>query len=388
MDPEQKLTETRDEPQSNIEDDIKDTSILSDQNDEQNTKEDDNIGNGDAINGNTVDEEARSNEQMGYSQEELPQVIPTESNAKIPTDETQDHGPPDGIGGGGGSTSEDQIKTGMKKGKRSKKHEDGLHRVTLTVTIAKAIPSSEDDGPKVDELMKRKKRIVEAPKANGYYHCQYYLLPDDEDPTKTDVVTFGMAAKIYTETDSKVLKTWQEGDQTWIAWSHSHTLKVTKELLLKLFDHTLELRIWESRDKVSARARFDRPKAFRLPQPKPGEDVDDVGGVKSLVLKQSKSYLSLQPKKSFSERPVPQNAPPELSDISNFGKTDSKGRPVLPRAVSSSPEQGFKTPEELLRLTDLNRSALNPVHLQPDRLQSLGIEISIKITDKGCGTTN
>lgn len=140
MDPEQKLTETRDEPQSNIEDDIKDTSILSDQNDEQNTKEDDNIGNGDAINGNTVDEEARSNEQMGYSQEELPQVIPTESNAKIPTDETQDHGPPDGIGGGG-STSEDQIKTGMKKGKRSKKHEDGLHRVTLTVTIAKAIPS-------------------------------------------------------------------------------------------------------------------------------------------------------------------------------------------------------------------------------------------------------
>lgn len=79
---------------------------------------------------------------------------------------------------------------------------------------------AEDDGPKVDELMKRKKRIVEAPKANGYYHCQYYLLPDDEDPTKTDVVTFGMAAKIYTETDSKVLKTWQEGDQTWIAWSH------------------------------------------------------------------------------------------------------------------------------------------------------------------------
>lgn len=109
----------------------------------------------------------------------------------------------------------------------------------------------------------------------------------------------------------------------------SHTLKVTKELLLKLFDHTLELRIWESRDKVSARARFDRPKAFRLPQPKPGEDVDDVGGVKSLVLKQSKSYLSLQPKKSFSERPVPQNAPPELSDISNFGKTGTLQISVL-----------------------------------------------------------
>lgn len=80
--------------------------------------------------------------------------------------------------------------------------------------------TGDDDGPKVEELLRRKKRIVEAPKANGYYHCQYYLLPDDEEPTKTDVVTFGMAAKIYTESESKVLKTWQEGDQTWIAWSH------------------------------------------------------------------------------------------------------------------------------------------------------------------------
>lgn len=100
---------------------------------------------------------------------------------------------------------------------------DGIRRLGCfkrIISLCLLFVIAEDDGPKVDELMKRKKRIVEAPKANGYYHCQYYLLPDDEDPTKTDVVTFGMAAKIYTETDSKVLKTWHEGDQTWIAWSH------------------------------------------------------------------------------------------------------------------------------------------------------------------------
>ena len=69
-------------------------------------------------------------------------------------------------------------------------------------------------------MVRKKKRIMEAPKAQSYYHCQYYLLPDDQEPIRTDVVLFGMAAKIYTEHDSKVLKTWQEGDQTWIAWSH------------------------------------------------------------------------------------------------------------------------------------------------------------------------
>ena len=38
---------------------------------------------------------------------------------------------------------------------------------------------------------------------------------------RTDVVTFGMAAKIYTERqEPKVLKTWQDGEVTWVAWTH------------------------------------------------------------------------------------------------------------------------------------------------------------------------
>nr|XP_006825129.1 PREDICTED: uncharacterized protein LOC100373146 [Saccoglossus kowalevskii] len=223
------------------------------------------------------------------------------------------------------SSQATSSKSAKRKDKIRKSSDDTVHKVTLTVTIAKAIPTVEEEGFKIEDMVKKKKRIVEAPKAQNYYHCSYYLLPDDTDATKTDIVTFGMAAKIYTEHESKVLKTWQEGDHTWVAWSHSHTVTVTKELLLKLFNHTLELRIWDSKDKVSSKARFDRPKAFRLPQAKSGEDPEDVGGVRSLVMKQSQSFIALQPKKSFISRPVPQNGPPGMH---NIWKTDAKGRPM------------------------------------------------------------
>ena len=36
-------------------------------------------------------------------------------------------------------------------------------------------------------------------------------------------------------------------------------------LIHALFDHTLEVRVWNTKSKLSPRAKFDRPKAFRLP---------------------------------------------------------------------------------------------------------------------------
>lgn len=38
--------------------------------------------------------------------------------------------------------------------------------------------------------------------------------------------------------------------------------------LLDLYDHTLKVRLWNNHNKLSARAKYDRPKAFRLPAPK------------------------------------------------------------------------------------------------------------------------
>lgn len=77
----------------------------------------------------------------------------------------------------------------------------------------------------------------------------------------------------------------------------SHKLTISRETLLKMYNHTLELKIWDTKDKVSPRARFDRPKAFRLP----GSDDNDDDSVKSQVHRQMVAYDELQPKQSFTK---------------------------------------------------------------------------------------
>lgn len=47
--------------------------------------------------------------------------------------------------------------------------------------------------------------------------------------------------------------------------SFSHKIALTMDSLLELYNHTFCAHLWNSPDKVSARARYDRPKAFRLP---------------------------------------------------------------------------------------------------------------------------
>ena len=44
-----------------------------------------------------------------------------------------------------------------------------------------------------------------------------------------------------------------------------HRLKVNKAMLLDLHRHTLEVQMWFCPGKMTSRARYDRPKAFRLP---------------------------------------------------------------------------------------------------------------------------
>ncbi|XP_045070412.1 uncharacterized protein LOC121578751 [Coregonus clupeaformis] len=167
---------------------------------------------------------------------------------------------------------------------------DGSHVVKWTVSIVIAIPKGEEPCPVAEPivLVEKPKRVlssgVVAPKAQTYYHIEYNLLPGDQDPVKVDLVMFGLAAKIYMENETKVLKPWHEGDQVWLGWSQSVKVRVTRELLIKLLSHKITFKIWDTKDRCSAKARYDRPKAFQLPQAKPGED-QDLGGTKSMVYK-------------------------------------------------------------------------------------------------------
>ncbi|GFS25099.1 hypothetical protein ElyMa_003432800 [Elysia marginata] len=219
------------------------------------------------------------------------------------------------------------------------------HDVTITVNIAMAVPTEHDDQPDLKEMLK--KRLIEAPRAQNYYHLEYRLLPPeapgsgatgDDELTKTDVVTYGVACKVYMDKhDARVVKTWQEGDITWFSWAHSHTITVSKELLLRMFNHTVELRVWDTKDKCSTRARFDRPKAFRLPQPKPGEKPEDIGGVKAMVTKQMKNYIAQQPRKGVPIRPLPSEIPiPHFMDHRKQSMSAMESRRSRSGQISSS----------------------------------------------------
>ncbi|KAM5148070.1 uncharacterized protein CFAP92 [Mantella aurantiaca] len=184
----------------------------------------------------------------------------------------------------------------------SKELNDMPHTVTCTVTISFAIPAPpRKDDNELGSIHKRKtghkhpKKVIEAPKAQQYIHFEYSLLPGYTEPTKVDVVMFGVVAKLYMEHEFRLIKPWQEGDKIWLAWNHSIDLHVTKETLMKALSHQIQVRIWDTKDKVSAKARFDRPKAFRVSHVKHGEEPE----VKQSVMNQRKHFQDSLPRSSF-----------------------------------------------------------------------------------------
>nr|KAG5711366.1 hypothetical protein BaRGS_006063 [Batillaria attramentaria] len=278
--------------------------------------------------------EKSSSHKQGTDSEGTPRVEDGESTARKASEVSGGSRPHSSASARAkSSASGDIVFEAKKKKKRGATEPTGTHTVTFTVSIAMAVPTVEDeDQPDLKAMLKKKKRVFEAPRPQSYYHVEYYLYPDDDELMKTDVVTYGMAAKLYMERhDARVIKTWQDGEITWIAWAHSHTMTVNKDMLLNLYDHTLELRVWDVKDKCSTRARFDRPKAFRLPQPKPGESVEDVGGVKVMVLKQLSGFNNMQAPKSNVARPLPNRCV--------FPKTDTsrKKSPTGASADGKSP---------------------------------------------------
>ena len=65
-------------------------------------------------------------------------------------------------------------------------------------------------------------------------------------------------------------------------------MKLSLESLLSLYNHTVTVRLWNTSDKLSPKARFDRPKAFRLPAPNNRRstlELQDSNGLTAVSLK-------------------------------------------------------------------------------------------------------
>ncbi|XP_031464661.1 uncharacterized protein KIAA1257 homolog isoform X5 [Phasianus colchicus] len=140
-------------------------------------------------------------------------------------------------------------------------------------------PNRRGKGVPADEL--RTKRC---------YHIEYFLLPDDLVPRKMDLMVFGTVAKLFGESDSKTIVPWLENDQMWISWNHNTNVNVTNEFLIKLRDHKITLKLWDTKDKVFSEARLSKPDVSSTER-----DAEAVGGVKHTVLLQRKLFEGNQP---------------------------------------------------------------------------------------------
>ncbi|XP_027719610.1 uncharacterized protein KIAA1257-like [Vombatus ursinus] len=145
--------------------------------------------------------------------------------------------------------------------------------VPCTFTICLALPGF--FGPKgkhSSDLFKRL-RPDKLAKFLRYYHIEYLLLPDDREPKQADVVLLNtLIAKVFIESGIKAVSPWYENDKLWVSWKETHKMSITKEVLKKLNYHKIILNIWDTKEKVSKKAKFTKVKSLSRQ-----EDFESVG---------------------------------------------------------------------------------------------------------------
>jgi len=172
--------------------------------------------------------------------------------------------------------------------------EEMSHNVTINVSLALAFPPPSPANARIlEELVKKGKKTLDAPKPVYYFHVEYELLPT-MGLAECDIVTYAIGAKVFTEDDSKVVRTWFDGNMMWVTWEMEHTLEVSEPVAALLHDHKVQVKICNGKDTISKKALSDKPKAFRIPMPA------DSDSVKGLVGKISSTWLNNQPKQKSS----------------------------------------------------------------------------------------
>ncbi|XP_067908374.1 uncharacterized protein cfap92 [Heterodontus francisci] len=220
--------------------------------------------------------------------------------------------------------------------------------VKFTMTVTLAVPNVNEGDRRNVRRMSKSMRIMETSSPLKFYHIEWSLLPNAE-PTKLDLVVFASAAKIYIGNDSQVLKPWNDGEEMWLIFSHDVELPITKELLLTLGPHLMTLQVWEGKDKVCAKAKFDRPKGLRFLMEKENTD-----GIKLLVQEQLKLLGNSPLLTTYNEVDV--MYPEQLISFLGQGVVTSPDPHNLGISDSIIDEQKLQSEKKLC--ADLNQSKL------------------------------
>ncbi|CAM9364502.1 unnamed protein product [Bubo scandiacus] len=201
------------------------------------------------------------------------------------------------LGSGGHLTPEGESSR-LLPSEKSSVELGGSHTVSCTLTVSLAVPAlpTGQNQKKSNPPDMRGKRIQvgesgSIPRMQCCYHIEYFLLPDDLVPRKLDLVLFGVVAKLFTESNSEAITPWFENDKMWISWNHSVDIDVTNEYVIKLRDHKIILKIWDTKNKVSSKVRHSKPTIASSLE----GDAEGVGGVKHTVLLQRKFFEESQP---------------------------------------------------------------------------------------------
>ena len=166
-------------------------------------------------------------------------------------------------------------------------------------------------------------------------------------------------------------------------YHNRHKIKVTRESLLNLHSHTVEVKLWNSVDKLSARARYDRPKAFRLPAMKTkgsNQLLEESAGLTSRGERPEKLPVLYQDKILNSRRRKRKGSTLKTSE------TDSSDVPIestecltsLPAASAETTKQPVASPGSQTLSTSDHSPRANLT--QTDRSSSVQLPLSSTIT--------
>ncbi|KAM5279183.1 uncharacterized protein CFAP92 isoform 2-T2 [Hipposideros larvatus] len=191
----------------------------------------------------------------------------------------------------------------------------------------------------IEKYRKNPKMDKPVAKVRRFYHIEYFLLPDDAEPKKVDMVLFPAVVKVFLDSGVKTVRPWHEGDKVWVSWTQIFNINMTKELLKKINFHKITLRLWDTKDKVSRNVRY-----YRLKTAGYSEDAGSSGKseeVRHLVLNQKRlSEQGIHVKEDWDQKYAP-------------GKPEKAGKHLKslhePETLSKNTEEYEKLP----RMEDL-----------------------------------